>query len=235
MNSDPFREMASAMRSRQGFSGATVKFSKEGNWASKDTDLNDAELLALVSDTMRGFVLWLDGKPADYHMGFVRDRFQPPQREQLGHEDKYRWKNQTDPWQFTIAVPLLDLNDNNALFMFTTSSQGGKGCIANLLDAFSNNLEMHPEDASKLPIVTLGRDSYKHQSYGKVFVPVFDIIKWVEPPRDLRPIVPPAPSSGLLFDRDDRPLIEHDKPIDRKDALIGHDSRPPEIDDDIPF
>jgi hypothetical protein len=239
MNVDAFREMAAAMRSRQGF-GAIIKFTKDIGWtANKDTDLNGAQLLALAADIMHGFVLWLDGKPAEYHIGFIRSNFKPPRRDMLGHTDKSLWKYDNDPWQATVAVPLLDLNDG-ALFTFTTSSQGGKDCVANLLDAFSNNLEMHPGDARKLPLVALSRDSYKHASYGKVAIPLFDVVKWIEPPPDLKPILPPAPPSGPMFG-----LIEHEhKPIDRDDRLIEHVDRPiqnngyqspTEIDDDIPF
>jgi hypothetical protein len=238
MTIDPFREVAAAMRSRQGFDGINVKFGQEAGWlASKDNEsLNDAEMLALANDVMLGRVLWLDKKPADYQVGFVRDRYQPPHRDQLGHTDKKRWRNmKDDPWsQLTYFLPLVDLN-NNILFIYSAATKGGKDCLANLLDAYSNNREQHREDAHKLPLVTLARDSYVHPSYGtQVWIPLLDIVKWIEPPANLKPIMPPASSNLVLFDSSggNAKLIEHD---DAKPDFGSENPSSDAMDDEIPF
>jgi hypothetical protein len=237
MTIDPFREVAAAMRSRPGFDGTNVKFSQEAGWlAGKDNEsLNDAELLARANDVMFGWVLWLDKKPADYQVGFVRNRYQPPRRDQLGHTDKKRWRNQRDdPWQFTFFLPLLSV-ESGALFTYSTTSQGGKDCLANLLDAYANNKEQHLEDAHKLPLVALARDSYVHPSYGKkIATPLLDIVKWVEPPADLKPIMPPASSNLLLLDSGggNAKLIEHD---DAKSEFGSENPSSDALDDEIPF
>jgi hypothetical protein len=120
MSIDPFREMAAALHSRQGFDGTMTRFSKEGHWyAGKDKEsLDSCQMLALVNDMMRGLVLWQDKRPADYHVGLVRDRYMPPRREQLGHTDKSRWRRpneeswsrkfgQRDRWSFRLMAGTL--------------------------------------------------------------------------------------------------------------------------------
>lgn len=242
MSNDPFREMATAMRSRQGFDGANVKFSKEGMWlAGKDDEVMDgAELIARVDDTMLGWILWLDKKPADYHVGFVRDNYVPPRRDQLGHTDKKRWRNgRDDPWELIFILPLIDANDGK-IFIYSTKSQGGKDCLANLLDAYAYNKEQHPKDADKLPLVTLAADYYHHPSYGKVHVPILEINRWVERPANLKPIVPPASSTPLLIDDTGGGKL---KPVESAGKLIestAKEMKPSfgarvDMDDEIPF
>ena len=230
MSIDPFREMAAALHSRQGFDGTMVKFSKESGWlAGKNGEsLNNIQMLALVGDMMRGVVLWLDKKPADYRVGFVRDRYQPPQRDQLGHADRRRWRRpDEDPWAATVFLPLFDV-DNDQLFIYSTTSQGGRDCLANLLDAYVHNREVHPEDVNKLPLVTLTRDSYPHPKYGQIAVPLLDIERWIEPPANLKSIIPPASSSPLLLDHvGGSKLIEHDG--------LGSENPGDEMDAEIPF
>jgi hypothetical protein len=134
-----------------------------------------------------------------------------------------------DPWQLTHFLPLIDIEDDNQLYIYSTTSQGGRDCLANLLDAYVNNGEQRPEDADKLPLVTLARDHYTHASYGKVAIPLLDIGKWVEPPDGIKPITPPASSSTLLIDSatGDSKLIEH----------VPTESENPDsdMDDAIPF
>lgn len=188
IDTDPFREMAAALHSRQGFAGTMTKFSKESGWLAgkEDESLNGAQLLALVNDMMRGLVLWLEKKPVDYHVGFVPDRYSPPRRDQLGHTDKLRWRRDNeDPWQATVFLPLLDINNDNELFIYSTTSQGGRDCLANLLDAYVQNKQAHPEDINKLPFVMLSRDHYIHPNYGKIATPMLEIDQWVEPPANL--------------------------------------------------
>src|SRR5262245_54977325 len=126
-NSDPFREMAQAMRARTGFDGAILKFNK-GNWiAGKDAiNMNEAELIALVDRIMYGFVKWEDKRAVDFHVGFVADRFRPPKRPQLGDTDRSLWdKPSQDPWQLTFVLPMASAEDGE-LYFFSTSSHGGR-------------------------------------------------------------------------------------------------------------
>ena len=138
MDLDAFREEAAAMASRQGLPGQILKFTKDGGWSAKDDDMNGAEMVVLIEDAMKGWTLWQDSKPTDYIMGFVRDRFQPPPRDMLGHTDKNRLERRDqDPWQFTYALPMVDSHGD--LYCFTTSSAGGKDCVGGLIRKYADH------------------------------------------------------------------------------------------------
>ncbi len=196
---DPFREMAGALRSRTGFDGTKLKFSK-GQWLAgkDDATMNNAELIARVDQAMFGWCLWIDKKPVDYFVGFVRDRYQPPKRSQLGHTDRTKWlKKDSDPWQMTSYLPLTDPGDGT-LYIYSTTSGGGRDALANLQEAFADNREFHPQEAHKLPVVTLSADHYQHPEFGRVETPMFEIVRWVDPPANMKAIRPPAPASQML-------------------------------------
>jgi hypothetical protein len=226
MGIDPFREMANAMRTRAGFDGTMLKFSK-GRWtAGKDAaEMNDKELIAHVDQIMYGWTKWEDKKPVDYHVGFVRDRFKPPRRRDLGDTNPDKWeRSDQDPWQLTFFLPMTDPNDGE-FFVYSTTSRGGKDALANVQDAFADNRELHPEDAHKLPVVSLSGDHYPHPEFGRVEIPAFDIVRWVEPPKNIKQIRPTASASPVL-------AIEQKKDEARDE---GSDSKFGAFDDEIPF
>jgi hypothetical protein len=211
MNDDPFRAMANAMRSRTGFDG-TMLLCKKGLWtAGKDAiDMNDEELVALVDQLMLGWCKWEDKKPVDYHVGFVRDRFKPPKRSQLGDDNPDRWGRNGDPWQFTFFLPLAD-PETAALYVFSTTSAGGKDALADLQEAFADGRERQ-ENAGKAPRVALQAEHYIHQEYGRVEKPRFTVVDWVDPPA-IKPIRPPASLTQTI----DAPQLEHKPRRDDQD------------------
>jgi hypothetical protein len=219
MNDNPFREMAQAMRSRTGFDGTMLLFKKEIGWkAGKDAvDMNDEELVALVDQLMFGWCKWKDNKPVDYHVGLVCDRFKPPKRGELGDNDSTRWERRNkDPWQFTFFLPLAD-PETAALYVFSTTSAGGKDALADLQEIYADGRERQ-ENAGKAPRVALQAEHYNHQEYGLVYKPRFAIVDWAAPPA-IKPIRPPA---SQTIEHVDAPKLEH-RP------------RRGELDDDIPF
>jgi hypothetical protein len=242
MGLDPFREMAAAMRSRQGFDGTILKFNK-GRWtAGKDqNEMNDQQLIAHVDQLMFGYCKWKDKRPVDYRVGFVRDRYKPPPRYKLGDNDPSKWeKGDTDPWQMTFFLPLTQPNSSER-YIYPTTSGHGKDALANLQEAFADNRELHPEDADKLPLVSLSGDHYPHPEYGRVETPAFDIVRWVDPPVDMKVIKPPASATPFL-------AIEHNSqspPESGSEPGIGTPQRRAPVrksgdgfadfEDDIPF
>lgn len=215
---NPFREMAAAMRSRTGFDGQMLAC-KKGVWtAGRDAlVMNDAEIIALVEQLMVGWCRWRDNKPVDYRVGFVRDRFKPPNRSELGDNDSSRWeKRDRDPWQFTFFLPLVD-PETAALYIFSTTSAGGKDALADLSELFADGRERQ-ENVGKAPRVALQAERYTHQEWGRIDKPRLTVVGWDAPPA-IKPIRPPA---SLTIEHVDAPQLEH-KP------------RRGELDDDIPF
>jgi hypothetical protein len=195
---DPFREMASAMRSRTGFDGTMLKFTK-GRWTAgkSATDMGDKELIAHVDQLMYGWTKWEDKKPVDYDVGFVRDRYRPPPRRQLGDDDPDKWERERDPWQRSYFLPLTDPT-NGDFYVWSTASDGGKEALADLQDAYADNRELHPKDAHQLPVICLSGDHYNHPDHGRVETPLLDIVRWVDPPKNIKQIRPPKTASSTL-------------------------------------
>jgi hypothetical protein len=219
MTNNPYHEMASAMRARSAFDGNLLLF-KKGFWTSgKDAiDMNDQQLVALVDDTMFGWTKWEDKRPVDYAIGRVADGFKPPKRAKLGDHDQSLWSFDKDPWQFGFYLPQAD--DAGQLFVYSTSSRGGKEAIANLLEAYGDFCEQ--EGKNKFPLVGLSSDHYGHPEFGRVEVPIFEILAWRDRPANVKQIKPPAASTPLL-------TIEHTaEPAAEK-------KKPNAFDDEIPF
>jgi hypothetical protein len=217
MNDDPFRTMAAAMRSRVGFD-ATMLLFKKGHWlCGKDqASMNDEELIALVDQLMFGWCKWENKRPIDYHIGLVRDRFKPPKRSELGDDDSKQWERRdSDPWQFTFFLPLAD-PETTELYVFSTTSAGGKDALADLSELYADGRERQ-ENAGKAPRVALQATHYVHPEFGRVEKPCLTIVDWVDPPA-IKPVRPPASLSQTIG------------------ALqLEHKPRRGELDDDIPF
>jgi hypothetical protein len=153
---------------------------------------------------------------------FVRDRYKPPKRRDLGDNDPAQWERDNDPWQMTFFLPLTD-PDSDELYVYSTTSRGGKDALANLQEAFADNREHHPENADKLPLVSLSGNHYPHPVYGRVETPAFDIERWIDPPKNIKQIRPPASARPTL-------AIEH-APKATEEISLDPDCN----DEEIPF
>jgi hypothetical protein len=198
MNTSVFRELAAALKSGSAYGGMILSFVKCDWLAGSDKRImNNAELIAVVDRLMIGWEKWEQQKPVDYHVGFVDQQYKPPKRAELGDTDSRYWENPSrDPWQRVCVLPLV--NDQNDLLIYSTSSEGGKNCLGSLSEAYADHCEGNPHPL--LPQIALASDSYNHPKFGKVHVPLLDIIGWVEAPNNdrLKRLKPPASSTPLL-------------------------------------
>lgn len=206
---DPFA--AYGQEAAQG--GTFLKFSK-GEWLLGQNDDEVAlgrKLAANMDELSIGWIRWTDGKPVERRLGLLASGHKPERRDELGYDDQESWEpdkegRPKDPWNFTNELPLADPDDGEQM-TFSASSKGGIGCIGNLCKAFAKD----PERAKGLiPVLELGRDSYKHAEYGKTYVPVLSIVGWVE--NGSVPI--PAADGG-----------EEDEPVATAKAATGSKTR----------
>lgn len=176
--------------------GAFLKFSK-GEWllGQNDDEVALGRLLAANMDELSiGWIRWADGKPAERRMGLLAAGHKAEPRDQLGYVDQEEWEIDTtsgkpkDPWNFTNELPLADPETGEQM-TFSASSKGGIGAIGNLCKAYA---KQYRDRAGFVPVLELGRDSYKHPEYGKTYVPVLTITDWVA--NGSVPI--PAPDGG---------------------------------------
>jgi hypothetical protein len=131
-----------------------------------------------------------ENKVPIYHVGRAADGYQPPPRAQLGDLDEKSWPEGKDPWVQIDLLPFWDL-DSREVLLFSAANQGSRDAVANLIETYVNNIEAHPEDSHKVPLVELATNSYRNRHGKEIYVPVFEVINWVERPNAVRRILPP--------------------------------------------
>lgn len=164
-------------------SGDFLKFSK-GEWLKGQNDDEVAlgtRLAANMAELSIGWIRWEDKKPVERRMGLLAQGYVPEKRPELGFTDQAAWERDkddkpVDPWSFTNELPMADPGTGEQMTI-SVSSKGGIGAIGNLCKAYGK--EYRQRDG-QVPIIELGRDSYKHKEYGKTYVPVLGIVDWVE-------------------------------------------------------
>lgn len=163
--------------------GDLLKFSK-GEYLVGQNDEEMAEgtrLVANMEELLIGWIKWEDGKPSEQEMGRIVDGYTPPRRKDLGDTDETDWEVDTngaprDPWNFTNYLVMKE-ESGDKLFTFTTSSRGGLNAIGELCKVYGKEMRQRPND---YPIVALKVSSYRHskKEYGKIFVPVLEVVGW---------------------------------------------------------
>lgn len=82
------------------------------------------------------------------------------------------------PWEKQFGMHLREVNGGwgGSELIYRSSSTGGKRAILGLMSEVGER--MCEEDPAFVPIITLERDSYKHKEYGKIYVPVLNVVRW---------------------------------------------------------
>lgn len=160
-----------------------LKFEK-GEWTigadGEEVPLG-TRFVANMNGLQIGWQRWWAKKPDRDIFGLLVEGYQPPKRYELGDDDRDMWEKDErtgvprDPWQFTNVLPLRSL-DGEIDAVFSTSSRGGIGAIGQLCKEYGKVFTQKP---GLLPVIEIGADSYKHNDYGKVFVPVLKLVDWV--------------------------------------------------------
>jgi len=76
--------------------------------------------------------------------------------------------------QFSCEMRCLDGEDQGTEVLYKVNSVGGTNAIQKLLETIQRQLADNP--AYPCPVVDLMTDHYDHPKYGKIYVPVFDVV-----------------------------------------------------------
>ena len=126
-------------------------------------------------------------------------------RNSLGDNDETLWEvrpdgSRMDPWMFTNSLTLVD--NEGEVYIYSTGSKGGLNAIGQLCKIYGQEYRQRP---GQVPIIELANDFYIHNTYGKTYVPVFEVVGWTdegaidvsnatEEPAELPPPPPPVPA-----------------------------------------
>lgn len=78
----------------------------------------------------------------------------------------------------TMDMKILDGKHANAEIVYKPTSVGGMNASRTIIDAVFDKLA--EETPFVCPIVKLDQDHYKHASYGKTYVPKFEVVGWMD-------------------------------------------------------
>jgi hypothetical protein len=170
MTVDPFEQLAN-----EESSVTLVKFSK-GEWTIAGELANGIHLVAHMTQLIKGWRKWKDREIVDTNLGYVAERFQPKERDELGDLDQDHWPlgpngAPKDPWEYGLHLLLSDHEGRR--YKFSAISKGGRNAIGDLSARYRKRLS-----ADALPIVSLETTGYRHPTFGKVDVPLLKVVDW---------------------------------------------------------
>ena len=179
------------------FDGEFVHFNGQtGAWtrgAKKNPIGSTVMFLSNMREIAIGWVKVVDSRIVDRQIGWVKDGYERPPREELDDRDDRRWPfnnrdEQEDPWKMTSYLPMRCLEDGEPV-VFGPFAPTQLAAIKNLVQVFQR-----VNRGGKDPVFLLQSESFKNRSGGTTYKPVFKIVRWEfwEPDKPAPPMTPIA-------------------------------------------
>ncbi len=112
-----------------------------------------------------GFVKWENGRAVARRMGLLIDRFQIPQRKDLGDRDPNFWSTANDPWVMTNYLTLRRAETGEE-FCYIATTHGELNAVRALCKTYGSHRRCWPNE---LPIIELGITHHE---------PAFHVVGW---------------------------------------------------------
>lgn len=157
-----------------GDSGVVIlKMDKTGHWVygADQTEVEDGSTWAVNPFSfLHGHIAWGEGAPLAEVMGPVTEPLpEPPAAPQGARKG---WER-----QYGFALKCLDGEDKDLEVRFSTTSVGGKRAVQELANAIAEQVDK--DQTRPVAVVTFKKDSYQHKQYGKIYTPIFEVLKFV--------------------------------------------------------
>ena len=150
-----------------------LKMDKTGHWVygADQTEVDDTATWAINPFSfVHGYIAWGDGDVLGEKMVPVTDPL--PEVDPAPPQSKRGWEVQVG-----MSLKCMDGEDANMEAKYSVTSVGGKRAVQKLALDIAAQVEKDP--ANPVPVVKLKKDHYTHKSYGRIFTPVFEIVKWI--------------------------------------------------------
>ncbi len=97
-------------------------------------------------------------------------------------------------WEMQVGMSLrcVSGDDKDMEVRYTTTSVGGKKAVQAIALAIAE--QVNKDESKPVPVVTLKKDHYQHKSYGKIYTPVLNVVRFVS--MDTEAEEAPAPVAG---------------------------------------
>ena len=181
-----------------------LKFSKgDFVYGPEEATIDPEERFAVdISSLKRGFICWGDG-------AVLGEEMKPVTQGAVNEDSLEDYSDQGGEWRDQTSIEFTSMEDGQ-VFLFKTSSYGGRKAIAEVVSKFAQRAKRG--ETSVVPVITMLAGSYKHKSYGKVHVPVFEVVDWLQPGQSDHSN---DPVQGEIVEDDDIPF---DRPAPAKRA-----------------
>jgi hypothetical protein len=165
-----------------GIVGQMIKF-KDKRFIITETEeaiSEDAEFIAILDQTLIGYVKFLEDSAPVRVQGLLYDGFVMPERCDLGDNDESQWptgidgSTLVDPWQHQICM-VLQKRETSEFYTFVTSSVTGRRACGQLLRHYDR---MRRTNSDEWPLVKLKTGGFAHRDerIGWVSTPAFAVV-----------------------------------------------------------
>ena len=152
---------------------AILKMDKTGHWVfgADQTEVEDDSLWAVNPFSfVHGYIAWGDGEVLGESMVSVSEPL--PEPPPAPPQARKGWEKQVG-----LSLKCISGEDTGLEVRYTTTSVGGKRGVQTLAVAIAEQVE---KDQDKpVAIVRLGKEHYQHKSYGRIYTPVFEVVRWI--------------------------------------------------------
>ena len=173
----PVADLSSALRSISADvpagNSVILKMDKTGHWVfgADQTEVEDGSSWAINPFSfIHGFIAWGDGEVLGEKMVPVSSPL--PEMDVAPPNAKRGWETQVG-----MSLKCMDGEDKDMEARFSTTSVGGKRAVQALALAIAQQVDADP--SKPVPVIALKREHYQHKSYGRIYTPVFEILKWI--------------------------------------------------------
>ena len=175
--------MATALAQSASSAGATgagelyLKMTKFGEWVygADQTEIEEGAVIAVnPAQFQHGWIAW--GSKDRGNDGTNVGEVLVPATQPMPAQEEL--PNVNGDWSKCIAVQMRITTgeDEGLQLLWKGNSLGARKAYASLLQAVVARISEGSGDV--VPLVTLGNDSYTHNSYGKIFTPDITIVGW---------------------------------------------------------
>lgn len=150
-----------------------LKMDKTGHWVfgADQTEVEDDSVWAVNPFSfVHGYICWGEGEVLGEKMVGVAEPL--PELEPAPAASKRGWEMQVG-----MTLACTNGEDEGMQARYSATSVGGKKAVQALAVAIAEQVD---KDQSKpVPMVRLKKEHYQHKSYGRIYTPVFEVVKWV--------------------------------------------------------
>lgn len=173
------KSLSSALRSVAADVGAgaggmvILKMDKTGHWVfgADQTEVEDDSIWAVNPFSfVHGYICWGEGEVLGEKMVGVAEPL--PELEPAPAASKRGWEMQVG-----MTLACTNGEDEGMQARYSATSVGGKKAVQALAVAIAEQVDKDQDHP--VPLVRLKKEHYQHKSYGRIFTPVFDVVKWV--------------------------------------------------------